>query len=124
MKWKLIDFYIINIIVLKVMDNRIKFTENGDKSPYQITYVNSIKRATYNGNNYDNSDREPLIKTESMSEILFKHYLVQYFKVIVYYAKARSNVYIFAFATFISLLLGSIAINPEISSLLQFVYIT
>ena len=109
------------------MDNRIKFTENGDKSPYQITYVNSIKRATYNGNNYDNSDREPLIKTESMPEILFKHYLVQYFKVIVYYAKARSNVYIFAFATFISLLLGSsgnfsansgVAVSAVISSYL------
>ena len=109
------------------MDNRIKFTENGDKSPYQITYVNSIKRATYNGNNYNNSDKKPLIKTESMPEILFKHYLVQYFKVIVYYAKARSNVYIFAFATFISLLLGSsgnfsansgVAVSAVISSYL------
>jgi geranylgeranylglycerol-phosphate geranylgeranyltransferase len=109
------------------MDNRIKFTENGDKSPYQITYVNSIKRATYNGNNYDNSDREPLVKTETMPAILFKHYLVQYFKVIVYYAKARSNVYIFAFATFISLLLGSsgnfsansgVAVSAVISSYL------
>ena len=75
------------------MDNRLEFTKNGDKIPYQIAYVNRIKRATYNWNNYDNSDKKSLIKTVSIQAILFKHFLVQYFKIIIYYSKARPHIF-------------------------------
>ena len=45
--------------------------------------------------------------------------IIQYFRTFIYYAKARSNVYIFAFATLISLILGSHGfanVNPIVAS--------
>lgn len=65
----------------------------------EYRYLNT-KREQYENNKHNNT-------------------LFQYFRTFIYYVKARSNVYIFAFATLISLILGShgfVNVNPVIAS--------
>jgi geranylgeranylglycerol-phosphate geranylgeranyltransferase len=70
-----------------------------DKNIHEYKNLNA-KREQYENNKHHNS-------------------LFQCFRTFIYYVKARSNVYIFAFATLISLILGShgfVNINPIIAS--------
>jgi geranylgeranylglycerol-phosphate geranylgeranyltransferase len=70
-----------------------------DINIHEPKYLNT-KRGQYENNKHNNT-------------------LFQYFRTFTYYVKARSNVYIFAFATLISLILGShgfVNVNPIIAS--------
>lgn len=77
-------------------------SENGEK--YAIRYIKETKMI----------EKENVYPKASIPN---NNMISQYFRTFVYYAKARSNVYIFAFATMISLILGTHAnLDPIIAA--------
>lgn len=79
-----------------------KVTTNGEKmsKPKQKIYLHTLFRNTRN-------EKTSKIKHNNNKIHINYDFLTQCLRTFLYYVKARSNVYIFAFATLISFLLGS-----------------
>ena len=87
-------------------------SKSGEKTD-DVANMYNIKLHENKNNKYLNTNRK-VYQNNKHNKTVF-----QYFRTFIYYAKARSNVYIFAFATLISLILGSHGfanVNPIIAS--------
>jgi 4-hydroxybenzoate polyprenyltransferase len=79
------------------LQKRKEISNNSITSRNDIYYnKKQPKLCNYNGNNNNNDDND---NNDNIVN--------QYLKTLIFYVKARSNVYIFAFATLISLIIGS-----------------
>jgi geranylgeranylglycerol-phosphate geranylgeranyltransferase len=88
-----------------------KISNSGEKTGHAANIYHMKKHE--NKNKYRNT------KHNAYENNKYDNTVFQYFRTFIYYAKARSNVYIFAFATLISLILGSHGfanVNPVIAS--------
>jgi geranylgeranylglycerol-phosphate geranylgeranyltransferase len=88
-----------------------KISKRGEKTDHATNIYHMKKHE--NKNKYRNT------KHNAYENNKYDNTVFQYFRTFIYYAKARSNVYIFAFATLISLILGSHGfanVNPVIAS--------
>jgi geranylgeranylglycerol-phosphate geranylgeranyltransferase len=100
---------------MKITDFLDNISKSGEKTD-DVANIYNIKYSCFrieNKNSYLNTKLK-LYQNNKQNNTVF-----EYFRTFIYYAKARSNVYIFAFATLISLILGSHGfanVNPIIAS--------
>ena len=88
-------------------------SKNGEKTDVASSNIYEIK-------NEENKHLKTKLKTyENNNKNKNNNVVIQYFRTFIYYTRARSNVYIFAFATLVSLILGSHGfanVNPVIAT--------
>ncbi|HEY6885729.1 MAG TPA: UbiA family prenyltransferase [Nitrososphaeraceae archaeon] len=96
---------------MKITDFLDNISKSGEKTD-DVANIYNVKLHE-NKNSYLNTKLK-VYQNNKQNNTVF-----EYFRTFIYYAKARSNVYIFAFATLISLILGSHGfanVNPIIAS--------